>query len=964
MSIFQYQGFGFASWWNGGFGSAASAQSLDEVVSTNANSVAITASYYMASGRSSDIYADPQKTESLANVATAIDDAHARGLSVLLKPHVDAVDGTARTKLAPSDPAAWFADYKQILLDNAELAEAKGVEMISLGTEIDGLTGAEYRGYWVDIINSVRAVYSGKLTYAANWDGAGQVSFWDKLDVIGIDGYVPLSQATQGSLADFVAGWTQVPIDNYFNTIFEGHSPVEYYHQLSLKTGKPVIFTELGYRSVDRAASNPGDSGMAGRADAQEQVDLYNAFFHVWSQQGDWFKGVYAWHWSPSATSPMPTDYQLEGKPAEAVVKQWYGGGTPSLDLGVKHRYLIGTSGDEALIGGIGNDTLEGVGSQWGDELAGGVGDDLIYVHNAYDKVLELDGGGTDTIRTDLAAYTLPDYVENLTYGGTGNFAGKGNWLANTILGGAGRDTLDGASGADTMKGGLGNDTYYVENPGDVVVEATNGAAGGWDLVYSNLSYELTQHVEELVLTGPGNLTGTGNGLNNRLTGTAGHNLLDGAGSTAGDTMIGGAGNDTYVVRNVRDQVIETDAYGRDAGGIDLIRTELSTFDLAKAPYVEHLTYLGTGSFRGYGNAQANQIIGGAGNDVLYSVAGEGADTLQGGAGDDTYVVRSANDRIYEVAGNGFDTIRTDLASFTLPGHVESLFYTGSGSFSGRGTTADDLLTSGAGNDTLDGWIGADTMKGGAGDDVYYVDNARDVVSEWANGGKDTVYSTVSHTLADNVEDLFLIGAGNLQGTGNALNNRLVGNAGANTLDGRGSTAGDTMVGGAGNDTYIVNSAKDRVVETEDDGRDSGGIDVIRTALSGFDLHAAPNVENMVYTGSGNFHGTGNDGANHIVAGAGNDTLDGGAGADMLQGGLGADTFVFAKGEAHGDVVLDFSKAQGDHLLFQGYAAGSTIERVVGSWVEWKIVDAADHSEEVVRFSTAPALTPEDWLFS
>src|SRR5690606_10070984 len=104
---------------------------------------------------------------------------------------------------------------------------------------------------------------------------------------------------------------------------------------------------------------------------------------------------------------------------------------------------------------------------------AGGVGDDLIYVHNAYDKVLELDGGGTDTIRTDLAGYTLPDYVENLTYGGTGNFAGKGNWLANTILGGAGRDTLDGASGADTMKGGLGNDTYYVENPGDVVVEAT-----------------------------------------------------------------------------------------------------------------------------------------------------------------------------------------------------------------------------------------------------------------------------------------------------------------------------------------------------------------------------------------------------------------------------------------------------------------------------------------------------------
>ena len=693
-------------------------------------------------------------------------------------------------------------------------------------------------------------------------------------------------------------------------------------------------------------------------------MDLYNAFFNVWSQQGgDWFKGVYAWHWSTSTTPPTPTDYQVEGKPAAAVIEQWYGGDAPALDLAVKHRYLIGATDDEILIGGIGNDTIDGNGSRWGDDFAGGAGDDLIYIRNAFDTVLELEGGGIDTIRTDLAAYTLPDYVENLTYIGKGNFTGNGNWLANTILGGAGRDTIDGGSGADTMKGGFGNDVFYVENAGDVVIESTNGAAGGWDVVYSYISFVLDTHTEELVLTGPGNLSAVGNHWNNRLTGNAGHNLLDGGSSTAGDTMIGGAGNDTYIVGNVRDRVIETDAYGADAGGVDLVRTTLSIFDLAKTPFVENVTFVGTGAFRGYGNEQANLIIGGAGDDVLYSVTGIGDDTLMGGAGDDMYVVRGAGDSIWEVAGDGFDTIRTDLASFKLPGHVESLFYTGSGSFSAQGSTAGDLITSGAGNDTLDGWIGADTMKGGNGDDRYYVDNAGDVVSEWVNGGWDVVYSGISYALPDNVDEVVLLGAGNTAATGNALNNRLVGNAGANALEGGGSWSGDTLVGGAGNDTYIVSSSKDRLIETELDGSDSGGIDVVRTAVSSFDLGHAANVENLIYTGSGNFRGTGNEIANHMIGGAGNDILDGGAGADTLKGGLGADTFVFAKGEAQGDVVLDFSRTEGDQLRLEGYGAGSTIERVAGSWVEWKIVDAAAQSVEVVRFSTAPALTAEDWQF-
>lgn len=887
--LFEYQGFGYASWWNGNFASTASAQGLDEVAGMQANSVAITASYYMTSSTSSDIYADAKKTESLANVAKAVDDAHARGLSVLLKPHVDALDGLPRMQMAPADAAAWFADYKAILMDYAVMAEAHGAEMISLGTEIDGMTDAAYRDYWVDIIDSMRAVYSGQLTYGANWDGAAKVSFWDKVDVVGVDGYVPVSLATNPSMADLVAGWTDVPADTYYRTIFQGLSPVDYYRTIAEQAGKPFVFTEIGYRSVDGAARQPFETVLPGAADPQEQADLYQAFFQVWSEQGAWFKGGFIWHWSPLATAPTAIDYQTEGKIAQDVIRDWFSGNGSAASLPILDRVLHGIAADDTLTGGLGNDVLDGGGSSLlGDLLTGGAGNDTFVVRNLLDRVSEQNAGGLDTVLTSLGAYTLPAFVETLRYTGAGSFTGTGNWLANTLIGGLGNDTLDGAGGADTLMGGLGNDTYIVDNAADMVTELV---AGGRDLVKSAIGYTLGAHLEDLILTGPYNINGTGNGLANRITGNDANNLLDGGGSTTGDTLSGGLGNDTYIVTNACDRVIE--AAGE---GLDLIRTALTTFDLARAANVESLTYTGTSAFRGYGNDLANVITGGVGNDTLYSVHGGdslqgglgndvlhaaagGADTLAGGLGDDMYVVRGAADKVVESWNAGFDTIRTDVAAFTLPANVESLFYTGSGNFNGTGSTGNDVIQGGAGNDTIIGGAGADTMKGFGGNDTFHVDNAKDVIAEWQNGGHDTVFSTASFTLNDNVEDLFLLGTGHLAGTGNAMKNVLVGNAGNNRLDGA----------------------------------------------------------------------------------AGNDRLDGGAGIDTLTGGIGADTFVFVRGEAAGDVIADFSRAQKDAIEFQGFAEGSTFTRVAGSTTDWQVTDAADGHTEVIRVTGAPVLSDTDW---
>ena len=197
------------------------------------------------------------------------------------------------------------------------------------------------------------------------------------------------------------------------------------------------------------------------------------------------------------------------------------------------------------------------------------------------------------------------------------------------------------------------------------------------------------------------------------------------------------------------------------------------------------------------------------------------------------------------------------------------------------GLAGNDTLQGGAGHDLLDGGTDTDTMQGGTGNDTYIVDVAGDVVTELANEGTDTVQSRITYTLGANVEHLTLTGTGNLNGTGNALDNTLVGNGGINVF-----------TGGAGNDTYVVGGG-DTVVENFNDGAD--------TVVSAATWTLGSNVENLALTGTANLNGTGNglnnvlvgnSGANTLDGGSGNDTVDGGDGNDSLLGGSGDDTLL------------------------------------------------------------------------
>ncbi|WP_347911153.1 peroxidase family protein [Pseudomonas grandcourensis] len=389
-----------------------------------------------------------------------------------------------------------------------------------------------------------------------------------------------------------------------------------------------------------------------------------------------------------------------------AGVDTWIGtAGSDVASGGDGNDFMNGRAGNDIINGDAGNDIL--IGGNGDDTMAGGAGNDVYEVTNLGDVVTELAGGGTDTVWTSLATYTLGANVENLYFGGSGSFRAIGNALANTLVGGAGNDVIIGGAGADTMVGGAGNDVYEVTNLGDVVTELVGG---GIDTVWTSLSsYTLGANVENLYFGGSGNFAGTGNALANTVVGGAGNDVIRGGG--AADTMAGGAGNDVYEVTDLGDVVTEL-----AGGGTDTVWTSLATYSLSAN--VENLYFGGSGNFRGIGNGLANTLVGGAGNDVI--IGSSGADTMVGGAGNDVYEVTDLGDVVTELAGAGNDTVWTSLSSYTLGANVDSLFFGGSGNFTGTGNALNNTIVGGAGNDVLTGGGGNDLLSSGiAGNDTF-----------------------------------------------------------------------------------------------------------------------------------------------------------------------------------------------------------------------------------------------------
>ena len=416
---------------------------------------------------------------------------------------------------------------------------------------------------------------------------------------------------------------------------------------------------------------------------------------------------------------------------------------------------------------------------------------------------------------------------------------GPGLSRAARLTGNAAANVLTGGAGIDTLVGGAGDDIYIHDGVADTIVE---NPGEGTDTIRVAVSFTLpdaSQNIENLTLTGTGNIDGTGNTLNNVLTGNSGNNVLSGGdgndtllGGLGNDFLTGGEGHDTYVIGQGTDVLSEN-----PDEGIDTVHSAITH---TLGAHFENLTLTGLFAINGTGNdlanvltgnAAANVLTGGAGNDIL--TGGAGIDKLRGGLDDDTYVM-SAGDVIVENSGEGSDTIRAAV-SFSLPDasqNIENLTLTGLLAINGTGNDLANVLTGNAAANMLSGGLGNDTLLGEDGNDILIGGLGQDSV----NGGVGDDQITLLVT-AGNVDT---IDAGD----------------GTDTLVLNGVVPGDHVV------VVDLSSSTDQVVSI------GGTID---------DTLAQVNIENLTASGIGSsVTVTGSDGDNVIIGSNGNDSIDGG----------------------------------------------------------------------------------------
>ncbi len=445
---FEYQGFDVFSNYSNALTSASATAAYQGIAATGANSIGISPKLFLQTGTSSQLVTDPTKSTADASLIAGIKAAEAQGLKVLLEPHIGGLDGTVSSSLAPSDTAAFFTSYKAAIVHLASIAQQTGVDTFSIGDEMSTLTGAAYRSQWLDVIAAVRQVYSGKITYEAATNEASSVSFWDKVDTIGFNAYLPLSASADPTVANLEKAWTTAPADNYWSSVLHGQSVVAFLQSLSNTYGKQVLITEVGYRSIAGTTISPGSYNTVGTTDLAAQTNAYQALFQVLSADGgSWMAGIELLEYNIDQTNNN-TDYSVQGKPAMALVQQYFKGTGV-----VTGQTITGSAVSDLIDVGAGDDTINA-----------GLGNDIIKV-----------GSGNDIINAGPAQITT---LKTTTVTITGY--GAGGQVALLINGHQVGGTVTFTPAADTS--GYQTYTFTFTNPDQIksldiaLLNASNGA--------------------------------------------------------------------------------------------------------------------------------------------------------------------------------------------------------------------------------------------------------------------------------------------------------------------------------------------------------------------------------------------------------------------------------------------------------------------------------------------------------
>jgi Ca2+-binding RTX toxin-like protein len=607
--------------------------------------------------------------------------------------------------------------------------------------------------------------------------------------------------------------------------------------------------------------------------------------------------------------------------------------------------YLVGTSGNDAIDGLGGNDTLEGAAGN--DTLDGGAGNDYLQGGTGNDVYLFKRGDGVDAIFDYDATVGNVDTVR-FAAGITTSDVKVSRDSSHLYL------NITGTSDRLTLQYWSLSDQYKIE-----CVEFADGAV--WSTEQLNESANLGTNDSDILYGGSTDDVLNGLNGNDLLWGREGNDkLIGGAGR---DTLKGGAGNDIYFFKQGFgvDMIEDGDV---TPGNVDII--EFATYSpsditvysesghlfLIAAPYFNDALSLMSGEGSGdqikifnWGTNESARIeqikfadgtiwnstdilnheslmpynvnadgvmVGGKGKDYLSD-----ASKMAGGADNDFYIV-NATSTIIELGGEGIDRVRA-WSSYTLPANVENLELVSTSNFSGTGNTLDNVLignagnntiTGLAGNDTLDGGGGVDKLIGGTGNDTYVIDNSRDAITENTNEGIDHVLSYITYTLGTNLEALTLKDGLAINGTGNAINNLIIGNSSANTINGTGGN--DILQGAAGNDVLTDTSGNGMLDGGEGNDTITGGIGKeVMIGGKGNDIIVTSTGADVLLFNRG-------DGVDKVEASAGKDNTV------SLGNGITSADLQFTKSAS--DLIL--ITGAGDQVTFQGWYTSTTNQSI------------------------------------
>jgi hypothetical protein len=302
-----------------GYGSDRCGVAIEELAELGATWISITPFGRMDDLEAVDIEHDFEipvaRNEELVRTTAAM--ARARGLSVAIIPHVYVMSGEWRGEIDPGPPEAWrawFAAYRAFVLRFAELAEEVGAELFSIGVEFKSSSNF-HEAEWRELIAAVRGVYSGALTYSANWDEVDAVPFWDALDAIGVNAFWPLARR---------------PGDGFEAMLESSRRVADELEAIAFFYDRPVLFTEVGVKSAADSALAPWEwpehCGEL-RYDEAYQAEAYQAVFEALAPR-PWFEGLFVWKYFSDPydeTQEAREGFSPRGKLAEGVLARWFG---------------------------------------------------------------------------------------------------------------------------------------------------------------------------------------------------------------------------------------------------------------------------------------------------------------------------------------------------------------------------------------------------------------------------------------------------------------------------------------------------------------------------------------------------------------------------------------------------------------------------------------------------------------